>query len=90
MIVRFCPLLFKREPEDEPFIDLPYIVCFAVATLDQVLIYTTRSLVPFAAVSNIHLAELTDLAWMGREKLLVSSREGFVTNIMFEEGELGT
>lgn len=30
--IRFCPILFKREESDEPFIDLPYVVAWAMAT----------------------------------------------------------
>lgn len=63
IVVRFCPVLFKREEDDEPFIDLPYIVVWAIATQEQVMIYSSRSTFPFAVVSNIHYAELTDATW---------------------------
>ncbi len=38
LIVWFCPVLLKRDTDsegnfiDEPFIDLPYIIAFAIAT----------------------------------------------------------
>lgn len=86
--VRYNPLLFKRTEEDKPFIDLPYIVVFAIATQNELMIYTTRSLFPYAIISAIHYAELTDLTW-NADKLLVSSRDGYVTQVLFEEGELG-
>lgn len=99
LVVRFHPALFQRTPEDTPFIDLPYIIVFAIATMEDILIYSTRSLYPFATISNIHYAELTDLAWTSREhqktgksgsKLMACSRDGFITLVDFEEGELGT
>lgn len=36
---------------------------FAVAGLDSVLLYDTQHSVPFAFVSNIHYAGITDLTW---------------------------
>lgn len=94
LVVRFCPVLMKREIVngafvDEPFIDLPYIVAFAIASQEQVMIYTTRSLYPFAVIGNIHYAELTDLTWKNNETLMVSSRDGFITHITFKPDELG-
>ena len=88
IVVKFHPLLFKRAETDEPFIDLPYIMVFAVATQDQIMIYKTQSLYPYCVISNMHYAELTDLSWT-KDKLLASSRDGYVTTIIFEEEELG-
>lgn len=71
---------------------------FAIATQDQILLYSTRSLFPFATIGSIHYAELTDLSWTSREhfkdsqsgsKLMACSRDGFVTLIDFDIGELG-
>lgn len=45
------------------------------------MIYTSRSTVPVGIVSNIHYAELTDLAWNQENKLCASSRDGFITII---------
>ena len=89
LCVRFCPLLFKRMPADKPFIDLPYILVFAIATQESVMIYTTKSVNPIAIISQIHHAELTDLTWSMDKKLCVSSRDGFVTLVHFEENEFG-
>ena len=36
---------------------------FAVAGLDSVLFYDTQHSVPFAFVSNIHYAGITDMTW---------------------------
>ena len=54
------------------------------------MLYTTRSLYPFAVIGNIHYAELTDLTWQESKRLIVSSRDGFLSHIIFEEEELGT
>lgn len=86
--IRFSPLLYKREETDDPFIDLPYIMVFAIATQNSVVIYTTRSLLPYAVITNIHYSELTDLAW-SNNRLLVSSRDGYITHVIFDEEELG-
>ena len=42
---------------------LPYRMVFAVAGLDSVLFYDTQHSVPFAFVSNIHYAGITDMTW---------------------------
>lgn len=88
LVVRFHPALFERTEIDEPFIDLPYILVWAIATQDQIMIYSTRSEVPFAVIDNIHYAELTDLAWSGY-KLMACSRDGFVTLVSFDESDIG-
>ena len=89
LVVKFHPALFERKDEDKPFIDLPYIVVFAIATQDQIMIYTTRSEYPYAVIGNIHYAELTDLSW-SQDKLIASSRDGFVTLVSFDDSDLGT
>ena len=53
------------------------------------MIYTTRSLYPHAVISQIHYAELTDLAWNLDKRLCVSSQDGYVTVINFDDNELG-
>lgn len=88
LVVRFNPNLFERKDEDEPFIDLPYVIVFAIATQDQIMIYSTKSLHPLAIIGNIHYAELTDLSW-SNNKLIASSRDGFVTMVNFDENDLG-
>lgn len=44
-------------------IDIPYRIVFAVATTDQVIIYTTDSIIPLAIVGNIHYAPINDMSW---------------------------
>jgi len=89
LVIRFHPGLFERKEKDEPFVDLPYIMVFAIATQDQIIVYTTRSQEPYAIIGNIHYAELTDLSW-SNDKLLASSRDGFVTLVSFDDQDLGT
>ncbi len=43
---------------------LPYRVVYAVASMDSVLLYDTQHSAPFAYVSNIHYAGITDLTWL--------------------------
>ena len=42
---------------------LPYRMVYAVASIDSVLLYDTQHTAPFAFVSNIHYAAITDMAW---------------------------
>uniref|UniRef100_A0A336M445 CSON011845 protein n=1 Tax=Culicoides sonorensis TaxID=179676 RepID=A0A336M445_CULSO len=89
---RFCPVLFKLENPKEcpPIIPLPYRMVFAIATRSSVYFYDTQQKTPFAMVSNIHYARLTDLTWSdGGEFLVVSSTDGFCSIIHFDSGELG-
>lgn len=63
---------------------------FAIATKNSVRLYDTQQQMPFADISNIHYARLTDLTWSSDgTALIVSSFDGFCTLIMFKEGELG-
>lgn len=89
--VRCCPLLFQLLPlTGSPAIDLPYRMIFAIATKNSVRLYDTQQQMPFAVISNIHYARLTDLAWSSDgTALIVSSFDGFCTLITFEKGELG-
>lgn len=85
-------MLFKLENPKEcpPIIPLPYRMVFAIATRSSVYFYDTQQKTPFAVVSNIHYARLTDLAWSeDGEILVVSSTDGFCSIIAFEKGELG-
>ena len=59
--VRFCPLLFKKEEKDTSvpaLLDLPYVMVFAIATIDSVYIYGTDSINPRYAITNIHYQAL--------------------------------
>lgn len=89
--VRCCPQLFTLRPSEKtPVIGLPYRVILAIATKSSVYFYDTQQKMPFALISNIHYARLTDLTWSSDgNTLIVSSADGFCTLITFEDGELG-
>lgn len=36
---------------------------YAVITLDNILLYDTQQLAPFACISSIHYEQLTDASW---------------------------
>ena len=42
---------------------LPYVMVFAVASMDSVYFYNTQQHTPFGYVASIHYANLTDLTW---------------------------
>ncbi|KAL5010500.1 hypothetical protein ScPMuIL_012805 [Solemya velum] len=70
---------------------LPYRVVFAVATEDSILLYDTQQKSPIAYIGNIHYHQLSDLTWSSNgQYLIVSSTDGYVSMVTFEEGELGT
>jgi hypothetical protein len=92
--VRFCPLIFKKKDPDPDnttpaLLDLNYVMIFAIGTNDSVFIYGTDSIQPRYAITNIHYQSITDLAWNGDKMLAVSSSDGYISFIIFEENELG-
>ena len=62
-------------------LQLPYQMLFAVATVDQVLVYSTAHQKPLALFSQLHFATINDLAWRGdRElELLACSSDGYIS-----------
>lgn len=81
---RFNPIVFAGAANRPRMI-------FAVATLGDVAVYSTEGAAgAIASAAGMHLAEITDLAWTkdGRA-LLVSSRDGYVSILEFDERELG-
>jgi len=92
--VRFCPLIFKKKDPDPDnttpaLLDLNYVMIFAIGTNDSVFIYGTDSIQPRYAITNIHYQSITDLAWNGDKMLAVSSSDGYISFVIFEENELG-
>jgi chromatin assembly factor 1 subunit B len=91
---RACPILFKLPPttttDQTQLLTLPYRMVVAVASLDTVTLYDTVSSVPLAFIGNIHMDCITDVAWSPDGRTLwVASRDGYVTCVVFEDGELG-
>lgn len=91
--IRFCPLLLTlkelSDTDPKPMIDLPYRVAFAIATIDQVLVYTTQSMYPLAVIKNIHYDSINDLAWVGSKMIAVASSDGFCSFVQIDPSLLG-
>ena len=92
--VRFCPLIFHKKENDPDntapaLLDLNYVMIFAIGTNDSVFIYGTDSIQPRYAITNIHYQSITDLAWNGDKMLAISSSDGYISFVVFEENELG-
>ena len=72
----------------------PYIMVFAVASSDQIVIYTTNSVVPVAVVKNVHLDSINDLTWITDAKdnlqttLIAASSDGFCSFFQLDLGTL--
>lgn len=82
--VSFCPILYKANAD--PVVKLPYVMRFAVATQDSVIIYDTAALKPLGMVSNLHYSTITDLAWHPNGQILMaSSADGFCSVIELTE-----
>lgn len=88
-LIRFCPLLFERDPGDFNLFDLPYHMVWAVATVSKVLVYSTRTTRPMCVASNHHYASLSDLTWKEDGFLMFCSMDGYVSFMIFRRGELG-
>lgn len=77
--------------ESEPIFDLAYKMVYAIATLTGVFIYDTEHTHPIVVFKDGHYDRLTDLAWRHDGKVLaISSSDGYVTLITFDDNELGT
>jgi len=71
-------------------LNLPYRSIFAVLTVDSILIYDTVHSSPLCIAKNLHYAGLTDCSWSSDgHHLVVSSTDGYISMISFEDGELG-
>lgn len=90
MVTRWCPKLFALREDVQNVTNLAYRMIFAVSTTDSVIFYDTQTMKPCARISDIHYANMTDLAWSHDGlNLFVASRDGYVTRITFSENELG-
>lgn len=90
--VRFCPYLFRKEPnipKNQELLDLPYKMVFAVASLDVITIYSTQSTVPLALVRNVHYHSITDISFSKDKYLLISSSDGYCSVVGFADNILG-
>ena len=63
---------------------LPYMMVFAVASMDSVYFYNTQQHTPFGYVTSIHYANLTDLTWSVRlVKCAVLLRVSLVISLFY-------
>ena len=70
--------------------DIDYRLVFAIATVSGIFIYDTEHEHPIAALQDAHYSTLTDLSFSADGNILaVSSSDGYVSLIQFDEGELG-
>ncbi|CAI5713155.1 unnamed protein product [Hyaloperonospora brassicae] len=97
--VRCSPLLYElRRQSDHPgslplpnFFKTEYRSVFAVITLDAVIIYDTQQSHPICTIRGLHYADLTDAAWTADGQVLsISSTDGYLSIIQFEDGFFGT
>jgi len=88
--VRFAPWLFALRPPGEgaaeaakdALVNLPHRMVFAVATMEEVIVYDTQDLgKPVAVVGGLHLATLTDIAWV-RERSPTAAGGGAIEKPM--------
>lgn len=91
--IRFSPYLYKlkeRQDDDPPaMLALPYRVLFAVATIDNILLYHTQSVMPLAILKSIHYDSINDMSWMGTNMLLTASSDGFCSFLHLERHLVG-
>ncbi|KXN84424.1 hypothetical protein AN958_12634 [Leucoagaricus sp. SymC.cos] len=65
---------------------LPYRMLYAVVTMDAVVIYDTQQSGPVCLLTKLHYDEFTDMTWSpDGQTLLLSSRDGYCTIIIFDE-----
>ncbi len=78
-----------KKNEKEGLFQQSYYMVYAVATSSAVLIFNTQKLQPIFGMGNYHYAALTDLSWRGSSMLAISSSDGYVSFMVFENNELG-
>ncbi|UCS21788.1 uncharacterized protein HLK63_J06391 [Nakaseomyces glabratus] len=87
--VAFSPIFYERT-SNKPYVDLPYKLVFAIATINQVIFYDTENIEPISIVSNLHYTPLTDLTWSPRgDMVMVSSTDGFCSAISINTAVFG-
>ncbi|OAD01607.1 hypothetical protein MUCCIDRAFT_118669, partial [Mucor lusitanicus CBS 277.49] len=88
--IRWCPMLFKKRENVPSAFALPYRMLYATATQDSVYIYDTQQCRPICAISGMHFAPITDLAWSHDGSILMfSSADGYCSAAVFSQSELG-
>jgi chromatin assembly factor 1 subunit B len=89
-VVAANPILYCLPDDVESFSGLAYKTVFCVLTENSILIYDTYHTKPLAMARGLHFSGLTDAIWTPNGRaLIVSSSDGYLSVIQFEEGELG-
>ena len=84
------PVLFHLPSGVARHAGLPYKSVFCVLTEKSVLIYDTYHSRPISMARGLHYSGLTDATWTpDGQSLVVCSSDGYISFIMFEEGDLG-
>ncbi|KAI9356688.1 WD40-repeat-containing domain protein [Pilaira anomala] len=88
--IRWCPMFFQKRRNSSSAFALPYRMLYATASQDSVYIYDTQQSRPICAISGMHFAPITDLAWSHDGSILMfSSADGYCSAVVFSDGELG-
>ncbi|GAA5802691.1 WD40-repeat-containing domain protein [Helicostylum pulchrum] len=88
--IRWCPMFFQKRRNSSSAFALPYRMLYATASQDSVYIYDTQQSRPICAISGMHFAPITDLAWSHDGSVLMfSSADGYCSAVVFSDGELG-
>ncbi|KAI2504690.1 hypothetical protein MHU86_9800 [Fragilaria crotonensis] len=89
-VVAANPILFHLPEGVQQHAGLRYKTIFCVLTEKSVLIYDTYHTKPIAMARGLHYSGLTDAMWTpDGQSLIVCSSDGYLSFVMFEEGELG-
>ena len=62
---------------------------FAIATVDNILLYHTQSIMPMAILKSIHYDSINDMSWMGTSLLMTASSDGFCSFLQLENDVAG-
>lgn len=91
--IRFSPYLYqlKERKDDDPpaMLALPYRMMFAIATVDNILLYQTQSIMPIAILKSIHYDSINDMSWMGSSLLMTASSDGFCSFLQLDSDLVG-
>ncbi len=83
-------MLFALPDGIDKHAGLEYKSVFAVLTEKSILIYDTYHTKPIAMARGLHYSGLTDAMWTpSGHSLVVSSSDGYLSFVTFDEGELG-
>lgn len=91
IVVRFCPVLFRRRNPSATSSSPGYRMVFAVGTVRSVLLFDTEHPQAIAVLDKLHLFSINDLCWSADGSILVTcSSDSYCSFVYFDSGELGT